>query len=183
MKAVEHALKYCAYLLIALAGLSLLAMMIHVFADVVLKYFFNDPIPGTAEVVARYYMVAAVFLPLPLVELRNSGVAVDLFYGMFGTAMRRLMVLVAYLGQLCFFSILAWQSWADAMRAMAKGEYVDGQIVVIVWPASFFLPAGFGIAALVSLLRIVQVLLRDDWEDVVEYGGPVEAQADAGEVR
>lgn len=166
LKIIETTLAALAQLLVWAAGLFLLAMALHVCADVAMKYLFNRPIPGTAEIVARYYMLAAVFLPLPFVEMRNTGISVDLFYNMFGAGWRRAMILIAYAGQTVFFSLLAYQTGIDAMRSFAKNEFIDGQIIVHIWPATFFLPVAFGLAAAVSVLRIVQVLLRRDWEEV-----------------
>ena len=169
MYRLERTITRLSQLLMAISGLLLLAMLIHMCADVVLKYALNSPIPGTAEVVAYYYMVAAVFLPLPLVEIRNGGIYVDLFYNLFGVSVRRVLILFAYLAQLGFFGLLAWQSSIDAFDALAKRELVEGQIYVYIWPARFFLPLGFGLAALVSALRIVQVVSRPDWERLTEY--------------
>lgn len=151
------------------AALCLLAMMIHVCADVFMKYVFNSPIYGTAEVVARYYMLGAVFLPLPYVELRNGAISVDLFYRLFHRSVRFVVILFAYLGQALFFSLLAYQSWFDAAKSYSIGEYLSAQVIVVVWPGTFFLPFGFSLAALVSILRIIQILGSEDWEKVVEY--------------
>lgn len=178
---IERVLALLSRLLIYAAAFFLTAMMLHVFTDVVLKYLMNQPIPGTDEIVARYYMVAAVFLPLPFVEIRNSGISVDLFYNMFGPAVRRAMLLFAYVGQVIFFTLLAYQSSFDAWQSFSIREYVSAQIIVTVWPASFFLPIGFGIAALVSILRIFQVLTRDDWELVCGYATDVEPDRPAKE--
>lgn len=168
-KAIETVMYKLALLLVWLAGLLLLAMMIQVFADVAMKYLFNSPIPGTAEIVARWYMVAAVFLPLPYVEIRNSGISVDLFYHMFGTTLRRFIMMLAYVGQSLFFGLLAYQSSFDAYKSYSLGEYIDGQIAVIVWPAFFFLPVGLWLATIISLFRLFQTMTRPEWEDLLEF--------------
>ena len=167
--AIETLMYKLALLLVWLAGLFLVAMMVQVFADVAMKYLFNSPIPGTAEIVARWYMVAAVFLPLPYVEMRNSGISVDLFYNMFGPGLRRLIMLLAYLGQTLFFGLLAYQSTFDALKSYSRGEYIDGQIAVVIWPAFFFLPIGLWLATAISIYRIFQTLTRSDWEDLLEF--------------
>ncbi|WP_108258537.1 TRAP transporter small permease [Mangrovicoccus ximenensis] len=181
MQAIERILTLSAKLLVWLSGAFLLAMAVHVCLDVGMKYFLNKPIPGTAEIVARYYMLAAVFLPLAFVEARNTGISVDLFYGMFGPRLRRACVVLAFIGQLAFFSLLTWQSFHDAMKAMAKNEYIDGQITVYTWPATFMLPAGLGFAAAISLLRLVQALTRDDWEEVTTFARPMAGHTEVKE--
>lgn len=152
-----------------IGGLCLVGMMLHVCLDVGAKILLDQPIPGTAEVVARYYMLAAVFLPLPLVELRNSAIVVDLFYDKLGRTAQRFCVGIAYLGQTVFFGLLAYRSFWDAVESFEKREFVDGQVPIIVWPAAFFLPLGFSVAFLVSALRIAQVLTREDWPRLVAH--------------
>lgn len=144
-------------------------MMVHVFGDVALKYLINQPIIGTAEVVAYYYMVAVVFLPLPLVEFRNAGVSVTLFYEMVkNSSIKRLIMMFAFIGQIIFFAMLAYQSGLDALVSLSKFEIVEGVTVIYIWPATFFLPLGLGVAAIVSLLRFLQVLFLPEWQEIVE---------------
>lgn len=168
LQRIEQLLKWGAYLLFWIGTALVAAMLIQIVLDVVLKYVFNQPVPMTTEMVAHYYMVAVVFLPLPLVELRNASVSVDLFYRMFGSYARRAIMLLAYAGQIFFFGILGYQSWLDAVEAMHARKYVYLDFRLETWPATFFLPAGFYLAALISVLRIVQVATRRDWEHVVE---------------
>lgn len=172
---LETVLLWGARGLIALAALNLAAMMLHVIADVVMKYLFVAPIPGTAEIVAYYYMVAAVFLPLPLVELGNKAISVDLFWMRYPGWLQRITLFLAYLLTVTFFVILARQTSIDAMRAYAKGDLVEGIVPVLIWPGRFMLPASFWFAAGVAGLRALQVLLSSDWRQQT-------AQADGMEV-
>lgn len=169
MQNIEKILSLMAKALMWVSGICLVAMMLHVCLDVSAKNLTGQPIPGTAEIVARYYMLAAVFLPLPLVELRNNAIVVDLFYDMFGPAAQRFCMVVAYLGQTAFFGLLAYRSFWDAVDSFSKGEFVDGQVPIIVWPAAFFLPLGFALAFLISLLRVVQIMTRSDWRSSVAH--------------
>lgn len=164
MQSLEFLLKWVSRLLLAVAALSLLLMMVHVTVDVIAYNVFRRPISGTAEIVAYHYMVAAVFLPLPLVELRNASIHVDLFFNLSGPQARRLMLVLAYLVQTVFFAALAWRSGNDAMMAYSRGEVVFGQIIVPIWPGRFFLPAGFGVAALVSVLQFAKAIMRPGWD-------------------
>lgn len=160
---LERALLWGARGLIGLAALNLAMMMVHVIADVVMKYVFVAPIPGTAEVVAYYYMVATVFLPLPLVELGNKAISVDLFWLHYPSWLQRVTLFLAYLMTIAFFVILARQTSIDAMRAYAKGDLVEGIVPVLIWPGRFMLPASFWFAAGVAALRALQVLLSPEW--------------------
>jgi TRAP-type C4-dicarboxylate transport system permease small subunit len=164
LRRTELLLRWSSNALFWVAVTLVAAMMVHVVVDVTLKLVFNRPVPFTVEMVAHYYMVAVVFLPLPLVEFRNSGVSVDLFYRMMAAPSRRTLMLLSYVAQVFFFGVLAYQSWLDALDAMKAGKFVYTEGRLDIWPPAFFLPFGFFLAALVSLLRIQQVATRSDWE-------------------
>jgi TRAP-type C4-dicarboxylate transport system permease small subunit len=166
LQLVERLLKWSSNALFWVATALVVAMLLHVTLDVTLKLMFNRPLPFTVEMVAHYYMVAVVFLPLPLVELRNSNVSVDLFYRMFASPSRRTLMLLAYVGQVFFFGVLAWQSWFDALDAMKTRKFIYTEGRLDIWPSAFFLPFGFSLAALVSVLRIQQVATLNDWERI-----------------
>ncbi|MDO5604162.1 MAG: TRAP transporter small permease [Paracoccus sp. (in: a-proteobacteria)] len=147
-------LRWLTTLLGWIAGLAVLLMMFHVVGDVVGKYFFNRPIPGTAEVVANYYMIATVFLSLAYIEAKNSAISVELVYEMVGPRLQQVMVRVGQVVTLIFFAGLGWFSWDMAMRAYRINETVDGIWRVVIWPAKFMLPLGLAVACLVLLIRL-----------------------------
>ena len=66
-------------ILMIIGGIAMVMMMLHIVTDVVLKHTLNDPIDGTTEIVAAYYMVASVFLPLAYVTFSEGHLIVELF--------------------------------------------------------------------------------------------------------
>lgn len=152
---IKQIVEGCSRLLMGMTIICLLLMMVNIVADVVLRTLFDIPVPATAEFTAFYYMVGAVFLPLPLVEIRNESIKVDLFFNMSPETVKGLMTSFAYLAQIVFFSIMFWQTGQDAIEAFEKSDFVDSQIKIYVWPGRFFLPMGFGLAALVSILKLL----------------------------
>ncbi|MEM5495643.1 TRAP transporter small permease [Hoeflea sp. AS16] len=149
---------HVAHFLAIVAALALLLMMLHVTADVIGKYVFNAPIPGTAEVVASYYMVAAVFLPLAWVEIREGSIIVELIYQMFGRRAKTLCLLIATALSALFYGGLAWLSFAPAVQAWRIGEIVEGAWRVVIWPTKFLLPLGLALACLVMVLRMIDII-------------------------
>ena len=128
-------------------------MLFQVSLDILGKFLFSTPVPGTAEVVASYYMIALVFMALPLVEQRGEAIAVDLLYDRFGPRAQMACRIVALLFTLAFYIVFAWTTWEAAMKSMAVREVILGAREFQVWPSRFFLPAGCALAALVVLLR------------------------------
>lgn len=141
-----------------LAGLSLVLMMVHVTLDVVLKYFFKLPIPGTAEVVAAYYMIGTVFLPLAYIEVHNRPIVVELFYDRMSPALQAPLDVLGTLLSLVFYAFLTWQSVKIAMGSFETREYIDGLWKVVVWPSRFLIPVGLLAACLALLTRLLVVL-------------------------
>lgn len=144
--------------LMDISGLLLLVMMLHVVLDVFMKYVFNQPVPGTLEVVSYYYMVGAVFLPIAFVELARGSVAVDLFYIMMGPRVKIACMAFVLLACAVIYGGLAWSTYGDAMRSLSTGEVVMGPVTVVVWPSRFVLPLSFGLGALICLFHLTKLL-------------------------
>ncbi len=143
-----------------LGGILVALMMLHMVADVLMKYFFNAPITGTVETVAFYYMVGVVFLPLPFIEFRGKHIAVDLLVQLLPDTGQRICLGIALLLSCIFFTMMAWQAAIDAWHAMHVGEIVMGPTELVIWPSRFILPISFGFVALVSAVRLlIEVIL------------------------
>lgn len=132
------------------------AMMVHITADVLARYFLGTPFAGTTEIVSRYYMVLIAFLPLAWVEHRNGMISVELLDGFLSRGVKRgadVLVALVSCGVLC---LLAWATLNDALREWSKNAFVMAlNVPVPTWPTYFFLPIGFGAAALLVFLRAV----------------------------
>ena len=144
--------------MVSVTTIPVLAMMVHVTLDVVLKFTLNHPLQGTLEITAYYYMVSIVVLPLAFVELTRQSIAVDLFYQMMGRRMQigvtGLVLLLSALG----YGGLAWISWPDAIEAFHKREIVMGTVNIYIWPARFLLPSALMLATLVCLYHLLRLV-------------------------
>lgn len=138
--------------------IGVLAMMLHICADIIGRTLFDISVPATLEMVTRYYMLMLVLLPLGWVESKRFMIMVEAFSGLFG----KLIADCGYSGVGCFYRhlpVLAVSTWEKAIEQYNVGAYIvalDTQI--IVWPGYFTLPFGFGLAALVCLVRIPLLL-------------------------
>lgn len=144
--------------LLDVSALLLLVMMLHVCADVALKYLINRPIQGTLEVVSYYYMVWAVFLPLAFVELTRSAVSVELFFGMMPRLMRIGCIALVLVICALTYAGLARITWLDALRSLSRNEVVMGPVTVVIWPSRFVLPVSFALAGLVCAWHFLRLL-------------------------
>jgi len=142
-----------------ISSIFLVLMMLHVTADVLMKYFFNSPIEGTFETVTYYYMISIVFLPLAMVELRNEHIYVDLFVRKFPDKIQQGVFIFACITGIVYFSIMTYQTFIDALKATAERETVMSNYLFYVWPSRWALPIGMGcmvLALAVNIGRAVQ---------------------------
>ncbi|BEH12987.1 TRAP transporter small permease [Marinobacter shengliensis] len=139
--------------------IGVLAMMVHICADVIARTVFEVSVPATLEMVTRYYMLMLVLLPLAWVEKKRFMIVVEAFSGLFGKLGLRLVDVLVAIICIGVYGVLAISTWTKAMEQFDVGAYIvalDTQI--IVWPGYFTLPFGFGLAALVCLIRIPLLL-------------------------
>ncbi|WP_420391500.1 TRAP transporter small permease subunit [Acuticoccus sp.] len=157
---LDRAIVTLSNLVMAVAGVALTLMMVHVTADVVGKYFFNAPVPMTLELVSAYYMVGVVFLPLMSVERINGNIQVELIAAVLPPLAQRLLDILAYVLSAGFFGALTLYTWRVAVDKFEVGEFIMGSYSVITWPSRFIVPVGAGLVSMLLVLKLVRAIAR-----------------------
>ena len=138
-------------------GVALVLMMLHIVADVATKYLFNDPIDGTTEIVAAYYMVAVVFLPLAYVTFAEGHLIVELFTVRMKGRPLAALIGCAGLVTLAYLLFFIWFTGVEAVRRTREGEAWETSVdLVAVWPSRWFLTIGLAAMALWVALALVR---------------------------
>ncbi len=148
--------------LMIVGGAAIVMMMVHIVADVVLKHTLNDPIDGTTEIVAAYYMVASVFLPLAYVTFSEGHLIVELFTSKMSG--RPLNLLTAFSGFVTalYLLFLIFCTLDEAILRTQDGEAWETSVdLVAVWPSRWILPIGLTAMAIVVIAQVLR-LIRDD---------------------
>lgn len=143
------------FLLMAAAGFALLLMILHVTSDVVARSLFNKSVPGAVELVAWYYMLGVIFLPIAATDIGGRHIVVDLFFNMFRNTIQRIVSIVASALTCVFFSLFAIRAWQDALRSFERNEMADGAIFILVWPARIGVATGLSIGAIAAAISLV----------------------------
>ncbi|MEX0408629.1 TRAP transporter small permease subunit [Aquibium sp. LZ166] len=140
------------------ASLCILAIMVVVALDVVMRYAFHAPLGWVYDLVSNYLMVGAFFLAVSETFRRGGHVAVDLFRNMLRPRVRRwidagsaLMVLPVLLAMV----VTGWQSTA---RSLARDEAIPGVIAWPMWASYVFVPLGVGLLLLRVALHLADLL-------------------------
>jgi TRAP-type C4-dicarboxylate transport system permease small subunit len=143
--------------LAVIGGIAILALMIHIMSDVVLRNTINQPVPATYEIVTNYYMVALAFVPLAWLERSGGMVSVEVIDGFLGPRALWLSDKLVALISTIIYAALAWVTFEASLKTFAAGTFVLAQSVPIpTWPAYFLPPLGFFLAALVTVLRMFE---------------------------
>lgn len=130
-------------------------MMLHIVLDVFLRSMLNSGVPATEELVTRYYMVTLAILPLAWVEWNRAMISVEVFGHIFNG--RSGVILTTLSNTLCLtiYAIFTYTTWLKAADQFQIGSYVMSlNFPMPVWPTYFVLPAAFGLAAVIILLRL-----------------------------
>ncbi len=143
--------------LLVLSGGMILAMMMHICIDVAARFFLKRPLVGTTEFVTYYYMVACIFLALPVVQEHNGHIAVELLTTRLGARASAAVEAFAHLAVAVFTGLVAWKAAEVAMKQTAVREtaWVDA-IKLETWPARWFVVMGAAVMALWAFLQLVQ---------------------------
>ncbi len=141
---------------LALVGtLGIVAMMLHITLDIILRATISVSIPATLELVTRYYMGSLAMLPLAWVEWRKEMIFVEALGGFFGDLGTRVVDVLVSVLSAGIYVVLTIATWNKAMEQYDIGSYVMSlSFPMPVWPTYFILPISFGLAAVVSVVRI-----------------------------
>mgnify|MGYP003679547649 CR=1 FL=1 len=144
-----------------IAGIALILMMVHISTDVVAKYIFRIPMPGTITVVSNYYMVLVAFLPLAFTERRNGQISVEVVTTLLPAKYQRILNVFSLIFCASVFAALAWQGWVEAGRSQKVGTFeIEQNMKLLTWPARYLLPIGCGLIAMTLLVKIWIALRR-----------------------
>ncbi len=139
-----------------LVAAALLLMMLITCLDVVGRYLVNRPFPGAAELV-QYLMIAAIFLALPVVTLRNEHISISLIDSVLGAGARRVQHALVSLVSASVAGFLCVRFWTHG-QMLAANRDVIGFLDLPVAPAAFLASVLCGITA-IALCAMVAV----DW--------------------
>lgn len=123
-----------------MAALSLFALMVMTFFDVILRSALNNPIESATEL-TRLFMAIVVFASLPMVSWKGRHIVVDLLDPVYSRKLARLRDIVIDLG--CGLALLwpARRVWDLAERARSYGdvtEYLGFPQYLPGWFIAFF---------------------------------------------
>jgi len=161
-----------------LCAAGIIAMMLHVCADIILREVFDIVIVGTIEVVSYYYMVAAICLAFPAMQLAGAQVVVEVFVQKMSAERLRPLKIAANVLGIAYVGFLAVAAAAGAWSATESGEMqLVGDTDLATWPSRWINTLGLGVMGLVLVWQVWAQLIRQP-EDVappddIDIGEPI----------
>lgn len=140
-----------------IGAFAVVALMIHIIADVFLRYFFNSPLPATIEIVSYWWMILVIFPGIAFTQRRKEHVDVTLLTDMMPEVHRAGIRVVARVLTIATVAALAYYGWLAAIEQWHRGEIAMGSITILIWPMRFMVPFGMGL----FLLQLLVDLYRD----------------------
>lgn len=137
-------------------AIAVLAMMVHVSADVIMKVALNQPIMGTLEIVSFIYMVGCTFLPLAHVQLARTLIIVEVFTQNLAPEKNLRIDIAAAVLTVAYLLLLAIMGAVVALAKTRIGEAQDATYFDLpVWPMRWVFCASCGLAALIALYQLI----------------------------
>lgn len=159
MRGFERLADRLSQLSAVIGGAAMVLMMLQVTLDVLLKHLFNHPIPMTLEMVATYYMVAVVYLPLGIVTRDRGHLEVELFTQHLGGRKLAAVKAVAGLLGIAFLAVIVQRTGAEAVYMTGIGEAWETAIWDMqVWPSRWLVPIGCGLMLLYMAIHVIDEL-------------------------
>tara|TARA_A100001391_G_scaffold151462_7_gene109165 strand:- start:8111 stop:8689 length:579 start_codon:yes stop_codon:yes gene_type:complete len=142
-----------------IGGLAIALMMLHITADVVLRFLFSSPIPGTITYVSNYYMVVAAFVPLAYAEKLDAHVSVEVVVERLPRRLQRHLAHWLLPVSATVLGFMTVKTWDEAVTKFQSGAaLVEGGTTIITWPGYFVLPLGLGLMVLVLVYKFLVYL-------------------------
>ena len=124
-----------------ISSILIILLMFLVTADVVGRYIFNSPIPGTLEI-GESAMVFIVFLAYAHTEATGQHIRIQLIERRATPRQLQLLNVVACLAGILIYGVICWQAWGQAMFSLSVDQRLTGWLRLPLYPTKFILVWG-----------------------------------------
>lgn len=138
--------------LIVVSGAVVALMALHIGCDVGGRYLAGSPLPGTVEIVSRYYMVVLAYLPLAELQRTEGHFVAGIFTDRLPQRARDILDGLASLCMAVVVIFIAWCSLRAANSAAAGNEQMQAaEFTILTWPSRYLVPLGFALMAIYAI--------------------------------
>jgi TRAP-type C4-dicarboxylate transport system permease small subunit len=138
----------------------LVAMVIMVFGNVMMRWFLDDGIQISEEM-SRFCFVWLTFIGAVVVARENAHLGVDAFVGALGPKGQLVCMVLSDLLVLLCCAVFFWGTWRQAPLNATNIAPVSGMNMLLVFGVGFFTAGGIGWMTLLRLVRALTGRLRE----------------------
>lgn len=143
---------------IATAALALAMLLTS--ADVILRYFFNSPIPGTYELVE---LTMGIFSPVAIMYCvwKKEHISVDIIFDRLPKAVQHFSVGLTLAIQFCITGLLTYQSIA-LVRELIVQQTNTPILALPYWPIGCVIGFAFAFMLLIYVLQFAAMFIKSN---------------------
>ncbi len=143
-------------------ALILVGMMLLVTSDVVLRFLFNKPVPGTFELV-EVMMGAVVSLSIAYCGLRRGHVSVELLTDHLSRRIQKIASVLHHILCVVFFAAISFKG-IQQVGVIKESETVTALLGIPIYPFILILAFGAALLALVYLWQMIGIFRKESSE-------------------
>lgn len=170
MSPMNSAIRFLERATLALAGLSLVAIMLVISCDAALRYAFRAPLQWSFDFVSYYPMVVAAYFPISDTYRSGDHIRIDVVQAMMPQWLRATLDVICSLLALIVFAIITHGALLESIQAFKNKEFLSGFIAWPTWLSKAAVPIGTAILVL-RLAHHCLVLIARGHDPYVEEGG------------
>jgi len=148
------------HLLITLNHISVVIIFLTalwIFGDVIGRYFFNQPIPGTTELI-KTAIIAIVFLGFPYALYKKAHIRTTVLTQRLSPGYEKWLEIISSIIGITIFSLVCIYGWKAAVKAWAVNEFEGVQLRVPTYPSRFIMVLGSFLLVVQYLINLVKAL-------------------------
>lgn len=146
------------YSLAFISAATIMLMMIWIFTDVILRYFFNSPLVGTAEVTGEYLLVIIVFLSISYTQMEEGHVSVDLLQRKLSMRMKKIFRVTTNIISFFIFILIGFSNLKVGLEKFENNIQSVGMLDYPIGPAYIIIFIGVMLMSIRLLLDSIMVL-------------------------
>jgi TRAP-type C4-dicarboxylate transport system permease small subunit len=129
-------------------------LMVVIVIDVFLRFVFNSPMPGVAELVAL--MMACLALGLAWGHIKGRHIAIDLLVGRFPPRTRAVTDIITLVINLGVMAFIAWRAFVESLWALESKSVASDLMPVPEYPFWWAYVLGMFVFCLAMLIILIQ---------------------------
>lgn len=156
MLMIGRALSFLSRSASLIGAICVVLMMLHVTADVLGRYLFNAPVPGTIVVVANYYMVLVTFIALGVAEEKRAHISVEVLTDLMPPRPRSVLSVFSGALTAAVVVVVMIGGYTEAVKKTRGGASMEqGSQLFEIWQSFWFVPVGAALMALIAAYRVI----------------------------